>query len=360
MGEGRRVAAAVLVEALGSSPLDPGAVMLVDADGTIEGSVTGGCVEGALFEEAQEVLGGGPPRLRTYGISDEAAAGVGLTCGGTVRVFVHELTAAVRSPFEAAVAGAEQGRPTAIATLIDGPAAGAKLAVVDGEATGTLGSTPLLDQSVARDARGFAEQGVSTVRRYGADGAVAGSELRVYIQSFAPPPSMVIFGAVDFAIALARHAGELGYRVTICDARAAFAANPRLAEVAEVVVGWPQDHLAERRLTERDAVLVFSHDPKFDEPALLAALRTEAGYIGAMGSRRTQTERAERLRAAGVTDEELARIAGPCGLDIGARTPEETAISVLAEIIASRTARAGAPLSTTAGSIRGSETATAP
>jgi xanthine dehydrogenase accessory factor len=257
---------------------------------------------------------------------------------------------------DAALDATREGRPAALATLLDGETAGAKLAVAGDTVVGTLGGTELLDRSVARDARGFAEQGVSVVRRYGGDGATAGDdELRVYIQSFAPPPEMVIFGAVDFSAALATHARALGYHVTICDARAAFARSPRYTEVADVVIAWPQDYLAGRRLGPRDAVLVFTHDPKFDEPAVVAGLASGAGYIGAMGSRRTQTARFERLRAAGVDEEQLARIAGPCGLDIGARTPEETAISVLAEIIARRTGRAGAPLVETSGSIRGGE-----
>ena len=353
--EGRRVAAAVLVEAIGSAPLDPGAVMVVDEGGNIEGSVTGGCVEAALFEEAQRVLAIGAPRLVTYGISDEEAAGVGLMCGGTVRVFVHELTAAAGEPLEATIEAVQQGRPAALATLLDGPGAGAKLALVGEEQVGTLGGPELLDRSVARDAAGLIDEGLSIVRSYGRDGALAGADLRVYVQTFAEAPQMIVFGAGDFSVAVARFARELGYRVTIVDARAPFVRSPRFGAVADVVVDWPDRHLEGRQLGERDAVLVFTHDPKFDVPALVAALASGAGYVGAIGSRRTQADRAGRLRAAGLSAAEIDRIAAPCGLDIGARTPEETAISVLAEIIARRTGRAGEPLSETRGSIRGRE-----
>jgi xanthine dehydrogenase accessory factor len=166
---------------------------------------------------------------------------------------------------------------------------------------------------------------------------------------------MVIFGAIDFSVALAKTARELGYRVTICDARPPFIGSSRFAQVAEVAVDWPDRHLAGRELGPRDAVLVFTHDPKFDEPALLAALQSGAGYIGALGSRRTHRERVERLRDAGVDEAQLARISSPCGLDIGARTPGETAISILAEVIAKRAGRAGEPLSDTSGSIHSRE-----
>ena len=351
LDEGRRVVAATLVEAVGSAPLDPGAEMLVDDLGRIEGSVTGGCVEGALVHEAGELLAGGAPRVTRYGISDAQAADVGLMCGGTVRLFVHEVGDAHREALAAVAAAVAEGRPAALATLLDGPAAGAKLAVLEDAVAGSLGVTALLDDSVVRDARGFLDEGRSAVRRFSAAGEVMGSDLGVYIQAFASPPQMVIFGAIDFSAALARLAGEIGYRVTICDARAAFIRSPRFSRHAEVVVDWPDRMLAGRVLGPRDAVLVFTHDPKFDEPALVAALASGAGYVGALGSRRTHDERTERLRAAGVGDEDLARIASPCGLDIGARTPAETAIAVLAEIVALRAGRGGGRLAAAEGPI---------
>jgi xanthine dehydrogenase accessory factor len=345
LAEGRRVVAATLIETVGSAPLDPGAEMLVDDSGRIEGSVTGGCVEGALVEEARAVLEGAPPRVATYGISDDEAVGVGLMCGGTVRVFVHEVTDA--EP----LAAAAETAPAALATLLDGPQAGAKIAVLPDTVVGSFGGPELLDVSVARDARGFLDEGRSAVRRYSALGEVMGDDLRVYIQAFATAPEMVIFGAIDFSAALARLAAEIGYRVTICDARSAFVDSPRFRRVADVVVDWPDRHLATRELGPRDAVLVFTHDPKFDEPALIAALASGAGYIGALGSRRTHADRVERLREAGVGDEDLERISSPCGLDVGARTPAETAIAVLAEILALRAGRAGGRLAEAEGPI---------
>jgi len=351
LAEGHRVVAATLVERIGSAPLDPGAEMLVGDHGRIEGTVTGGCVEGALAQEAEHIFKGEPARLASYGISDEQAAGVGLMCGGSVRVFVHELGADAAEPLAAVGSELAAGRPAALATLLEGEHAGAKLAVLADRVVGDLGVTDLLDRSVARDARGFLDEGVSRVRRYGAGGEVMGSELAVYIQAFATPPSLVIFGAIDFSAAVARLARELGYRVTICDARKAFADSPRFTDVAEVVVDWPDRYMEGRALGPRDVVLVFTHDPKFDQPALTAALESDAGYVGALGSRRTQNQRAERLREAGVADADIERIHAPCGLDLGARTPEETAISILAEVVAARTRRSGESLTETSGPI---------
>jgi xanthine dehydrogenase accessory factor len=351
LAEGRRVVAATLVERIGSAPLDPGAEMVIDETGTVEGTVTGGCVESALVAEAERVLAGGGSRRVAYGISDDEAAGVGLMCGGTVSVFVHELTADVRPALVAASDAVAAGRPAALATVLDGPGAGAKLAVLADDTVGTLAGPPKLDAAVAREARGFVDEGISRIRSYGAGGEVMGAELDVYVQSFAPPPELVIYGAIDYSVAVARLAHQLGYRVTICDARSAFARGRRFAEVADVVVDWPDRDLAGRELGPRDVVLVFTHDPKFDEPALVAALRSGAGYVGALGSRRTQTERAARLRAAGLLEVELGRLHAPCGLDLGARTPEESAVSILAEVVAARTGRGGESLRDTRGPI---------
>lgn len=345
------MAVATLVETMGSAPLEPGAMMLVDADAAVEGSVTGGCVEGALVEEAMQVLGGAPPRTRTYGISDDDAAGVGLMCGGTVRVFVERLAPEAVEPLDQVFAAALEGTPAAVATLLDGEAAGRRMTLVGDRLRGELGVTDLLDRTVAREMRGMLEQGVTALRRYGSDGAAMGSELCVHIQSFAEPPQMVIFGAIDFSVAVAKLAGELGYRVTVVDARSAFVDAPRFKSVAEVVVDWPDRHLGSRRLGPRDVVLVFTHDPKFDEPALIAGLASGAGYVGALGSRRTHAQRSERLREAGLPDEEIERIAAPCGLDIGARTPAETAVSVLAEVIALQNARSAERLAGAEGPI---------
>jgi xanthine dehydrogenase accessory factor len=351
--EGRRVVCATLVERIGSAPLDPGAQMLIDDRGDIEGSVTGGCVEAALVEEASRILAGGDARVVTYGVSDEEAAGVGLMCGGTVHVFVHELGEDTLPALDAVAAARDADRPVARAMLLEGERAGATISIVDDEVAGSLGVTELLDRSVARDARGQLDEGVSRTRRYGAGGEVMGSDLAVYIQAFSSAPRMVIFGAIDYSAEMAKLAGDVGYAVTICDAREPFVSSPRFSRSAEVVVDWPDRYMEGRELGPRDVVLVFTHDPKFDQPALLAALDSGAGYVGALGSRRTHRKRVERLRDAGLDDDSIASIHAPCGLDLGARTPSETAVSILAEVIAVRAERSGESLRETTGPIHG-------
>ncbi len=351
---GRRVAVATLVQLDGSGPLSPGATMLVDADGAIEGSVTGGCVEGAVVVECDRVLAGEPPRVVTYGISDELAGTVGLTCGGTVHIFVRELSSTAVPVLRAVAAG----EAVAVATLLDGEGAGAALAVVGEHVHGTLGLDERLDEHVARDAGALLEAGVTEVLHYDATGTRSGAEVRVHVQSYAPAPRMLVFGANDFSAAIVPAASRLGYAVTVCDAREPFLRSRRFAE-AETVVAWPQDVLRDAELGPRDAVLVFTHDPKFDEPALRAALRTGAGYLGALGSRRTTADRERRLREAGVGDAELERIFAPCGLDIGAQTPAEAAVAILAEIVATRMGREGGALRSSTGAIRAQATASA-
>jgi xanthine dehydrogenase accessory factor len=256
-----------------------------------------------------------------------------------------DLAAAIRSE-----------QPVALATVIDGPGTGAKLLVrPNAPATGSLGD-PDLDRVVARDALGELAAGTTAVRHYGAHGEAREAAVGVFVETFAPPPRMLVFGAVDFTAALVRVAKVLGYRVTVCDAREVFATRARFPEADEVVVDWPDRLLARvgGDLTPRDAVCVLTHDAKFDVPAVVAALATDAGYLGAMGSRRTHADRTARLREVGVDDAGLGRIHAPIGLDLGARTPEETAVSICAEIIAHRTGRAEArPLSTTDGPIHG-------
>ena len=354
--EGRRFVQALLIEVEGSAPLPVGAMLVADEHGNIEGSITGGCVESAVVQEAEAILAGeSRAKLLTYGISDELAGTVGLMCGGIVHIFIDELGGEAGQVELAALEAHADGRPAAIATLLDGPTAGSRLAVTADQATGSLGASELLDRNAAREAAGLLEEGKTTVRRFGADGATLGDELRVHIRSFAPPPKMIVVGAIDFSAALAPFASQIGYEVTICDARDRFVKSSRFSAFADVSVRWPQEVIGEFDLGPRDAVLVFSHDPKFDEPALLAALRTDAGYIGALGSRKTTLDRERRLRRAGATDADLTRIHAPCGLDIGSRTAEETAVSVLAEIIASRAHRAAAPLRATNGPIHGRE-----
>lgn len=231
--------------------------------------------------------------------------------------------------------------PVALATVVAGPDVGAKLLVGPGrDGVGTLGD-PDLDRVVARDALGELESGLTVTRHYGAHGEAREEDLEVFIESFAPPARMIIFGAVDFTAALVRSAKLLGYHVTVCDAREVFATPRRFPMADRVVCDWPDRHLAsvETPLGPRDAVCVLTHDAKFDVPAIVAALATDVGYLGAMGSRRTHARRVERLRESGVTDDELERVMAPIGLDLGARTPEETAIAICAEIIARRTGR---------------------
>jgi len=329
-------------------------MMLIGADGEIEGSITGGCVEGALVTEAEAILAGERGAgVQTYGISDELAGTVGLMCGGTVHIFVSEPTGDAAEAELAALSAHLDGRPSAVATLLEGAGAGGRLAIIDGEVVGSIGAGELLQRNVARESAGLLEEGKTTVRRFGADGATLGDDLSVHIRAYATPPRMMIFGAIDFSAALAPFAARIGYQVTICDARDRFARSGRFSADAEVRVGWPQELMEGVELGPRDAVLVFTHDPKFDEPALRAALATGAGYIGALGSRQTTADRERRLRDAGVGDAEIARIHAPCGLDIGSRTAEETAVSVLAEIIAMRARRAARPLRATTGPIHG-------
>jgi xanthine dehydrogenase accessory factor len=337
--QGRKVAVARVVDLEGSGPRDPGAAMAVADDGEVVGSVSGGCVEGAVVEAALESLASGKRAIHTFGYSDDEAFAVGLTCGGTIHLFlephddgpvVDTLATAVRA-----------GVPVALATVVGGPGTGAKLLVRPGEEpTGSVGD-PDLDRVVARDAESGLASGTTGVRRYGPHGEALQDEVAVFIESFVPPPKMLIFGAVDFTAALVRVAKVLGYEVTVCDARPVFATTKRFPFADEVVVDWPHRHLEAvgAGLTPRDAVCILTHDAKFDVPAVVAALATDVGYIGVMGSRRTHDDRLRRLKEAGVDDAGIARLHSPIGLDLGARTPEETAISICAELLADRTGR---------------------
>jgi xanthine dehydrogenase accessory factor len=345
---GRRVALARVVALEGSGPRDPGAAMVVNDEGEVAGSVSGGCVEGAVVAEALDVLATRRPRLVSFGYSDDEAFAVGLTCGGTITLFVEPLD--VHEALRDALRAEE---PVALVTEVDGPDVGATLLVRPGhDSIGSLGD-PDLDRVVARDALGELASGLTVTRHYGPHGEARQSEVTVFVESFGPPPRMVIFGAVDFTAALAGLGKLLGYRVTVCDARPVFATAARFPMADEVVVDWPDRYLAEvgAGLGPRDAVCVLTHDPKFDVPAIVAALATDVGYLGAMGSRRTHATRVDRLREAGLDEAGLVRVMAPIGLDIGARTPEETAVSICAEIIALRTGRAAPSLRDHAGPI---------
>jgi len=305
--EGTPVAIATVVDTERSAPRMPGAVLAVSDGGEVVGSVTGGCVEPAVYGEARDVLAGGAPRLKTYGIADDEAFEVGLPCGGTVHIFVDRLDPELVAPIVEAV---REERPIALEIAITGENTGAKRLVGpdDGGPAAELlhrGETAILDTP----------------------------EGQIFVSSFAPRPNMYVFGAVDHAAAVASVGRFLGYRVTVCDARAKFVTPERFPDVDDLVVEWPDRFLSQAPVDERTVICVLTHDHKFDVPVLKVALGTDAGYIGAMGAKRTNADRAERLRAEGVTDEEIARIHAPIGLKIGSKTPEEVAVAIAAQIV---------------------------
>ncbi|MPZ71708.1 MAG: XshC-Cox1 family protein [Nitriliruptorales bacterium] len=348
---GHSFSLATVVDVYQSAPRRPGAAMGVDADGTVAGSVSGGCVEGAVYEVAQEAMGSGEPQRVRYGISDDDAFAVGLTCGGEIDLLVEPVTPDRLPFFGDVVASIAAEEPVAVATVVSGPAElGAKLAVWPDRSAGSLGAEGL-DVGAGDDARGMLEQGQTGIRSYGAHGERRLDDVEVFVASFAPRPRMLVFGAIDFARAVAQIGHFLGYRVTVCDARGVFATPKRFPDADEVVVEWPHRYLERVDVDAHTVICVLTHDPKFDVPVLELALRTDAAYVGAMGSRRTHDDRVERLRDRGLTDAELARLSSPVGLDIGARTPEETAVSITAEIIQCRWGGTGQPLGQTTGRI---------
>jgi xanthine dehydrogenase accessory factor len=358
---GRPFGLATVVRTWLSAPRQPGAAMAVADDGEAVGSVSGGCVEGAVYELAQEVMASGRPVLQRYGVTDDDAFAVGLTCGGIIDIFVEPVSSQSWPELADVVGSVRRLEPVAVATVVDGPGQlGAKRTVWPDRAAGTLGS-PRLDHAVEDDVRGMLEAGRTGFLHYGADGERRGDELAVFVQSFAPPPRMLVFGAIDFAAAVARIGRFMGYHVTVCDARPVFATTKRFPEADEVVVEWPHRYLSTTEVDARTVICVLTHDPKFDVPLLEVALRTPAAYVGAMGSRRTHEDRLARLREAGLSHSELARLSSPIGLDIGARTPEETAVSIAAEIVAAHWGGTGGRLTVADGPIhRDARQASAP
>jgi len=332
--------------------------MVVAPDGSVSGSVSGGCVEGAVYELATEVAQTGTPRLERYGISDGDAFAVGLTCGGIIDVFIESVSRATFPELDGVADDVGEHRPVAIATVIAHPDAqqvGRRLVIRPDAVTGSLGSVRA-DTALTDDARGLLALGRSEVREYGPDGQRLGEGVEVFVSSYAPRPRMLVFGAIDFAAALAQQGSFLGYRVTVCDARPVFATPARFPAAEHVVVDWPHRYLAAQEkagaIDERTAICVLTHDPKFDVPVLEVALRLpDVAYVGAMGSRRTHDDRMQRLRAAGLTDAELSRLSSPIGLDLGARTPEETAVSIAADIVARRWGGGGRRLAEIVGRI---------
>ncbi|MDF1605831.1 XdhC/CoxI family protein [Nocardioides sp. YIM 152315] len=362
---GREVGMATVVATFRSAPRPPGASMLVGPDGTAVGSVSGGCVEGAVYESAGAVVQTGMPLVARYGVSDDDAFAVGLTCGGILDVYVEKVSRETFPNLEEVARDLEAGRPVAVATVIDHPdpaLVGRRLVVRPPEAglsEGSLGSDRV-NAAVRDDALGLLATGTDSVLTYGPEGERRGEGMRVFVWAFAPKPRMLVFGAIDFAAAVAHVGNFLGYHVTVCDARPIFATHSRFPHADEVITDWPHRYLAKvvetGGIDARTVIAVLTHDPKFDVPLLEVALRIpEVAYIGAMGSRRTHHDRVARLREAGVSDEQISRLASPIGLDLGARTPEETAISIAAEIVASRWGGSGDRLSLTAGHIHSSQ-----
>ncbi len=308
MAAGKRGAVATVVRTERSSPREPGSAMAMNDSGEIAGSVTGGCVEPAVCAHAEEVMAGGPPRLAPYGIADEDAFEVGLPCGGNVEIFIEEVDPATISAVANAV---REDRSIAVVTAVTGS---------------TLGTRRVITLNDTDDpAYGLLERGQS--------GLIDDGDGQVFVSTFAPRPAMYVFGAMDHASALARLGRFLGYRVTVCDARGAFVTPDRFPDVDELVVAWPHEFLATAPIDRRTVICVLTHEQRFDVPALKAALNSPAGYIGAMGSKRTLQRRNERLREEGVSDEDIARIHAPIGLKISSRTPEEVAVAIAAEII---------------------------
>ncbi|MEV6805280.1 XdhC/CoxI family protein [Streptomyces sp. NPDC051132] len=365
MEEGRDFAVATVVAVGGSAPRGPGAALAVDGAGTVIGSVSGGCVEGAVYDLCREALRTGQSVLERFGYSDEDAFAVGLTCGGTIEVLVTPVAggAPARTVLSAALPAAARGEPAALARIVRGPAellGRALLVRRDGTFEGGLGGRPELDRAAAAEARTLLEASRTgtvdlSAREAGREPLRMGSEedahcpggLTLLVESNVPPPRMIVFGAVDFASALARAGKFLGYHVTVCDARPVFATQDRFPDADEIVVDWPHRYLRRTATDARTVLCVLTHDAKFDVPLLKVALRLPVAFVGAMGSRRTHEDRNRRLRSEGVTERELARLRSPIGLDLGARTPEETALSITAEIVAARRGGTGVPLTGT-------------
>lgn len=336
----------------GSAPRQPGSSLVVDADGAVLGNVSGGCVDAAVHEACQEMLAGDhTPQALRFGYSNADALGVGLTCGGTIELLLRHHDPGAEPELEPALADTASGQAVAVATIVRGPVAhlGRALVVRPGRPPqGSLGDERL-DQVAATHAAAALHAGRTGTVEIGVADSYCEEPMTLLVESSAPPPRMLVFGAIDHAAALARLGTFLGYRVTVCDARATFATPDRFPD-AEVVVEWPHRYLQAQadagQLDGRTVACVLTHDPKFDLPLLTTALRMPLAYVGAMGSRRTHEERLARLREAGLSDHELGQLRSPIGLDLGARTPQETALSIAAEIVGDRHGGTGAPLST--------------
>lgn len=351
--ERREFALATVVAVSGSAPRGPGASLAVDAAGTALGSLSGGCVESAVHELCLAAIASGEGGVHRFGYSDDDAFAVGLTCGGILDVLVTPVRGQdpVRPVIGSVLDAAADGARAALARVVSGPPGqlGRALAVhADGSYEGGLSGGAALDRAAAERVRALLLAGRTGTAELGTVGGLCGAPLTLLVESAAEPPRLIVYGAIDFASALARMGAFLGHRVTVCDARPVFATPRRFPGADEVIVDWPHRHLAAEhdagRLDTRTAVCVLTHDAKFDVPVLALALRLPLAYVGAMGSRRTHAERADRLRAEGVTEAELARLRSPIGLDLGGRTPEDTALAIAAEFTAVRHEAPATPL----------------
>jgi xanthine dehydrogenase accessory factor len=328
---------AVVTSVWGSAPRPEGACLLATADGKIAGSVSGGCIETATALEIAQAIEAKAPKLVTFGVSHERAWEVGLACGGTIKVFVEpsvrpEILEAARGP-----------GGVVVATVVEGPGSGTSLVVRDdGTVFGQLGGG--LDREAVRAAaaRALAREASGTLEL-----STPGGPARIFLEVFPRQPTLLIFGGVHIAAALVPLAKALGYRVVVADGREAFLGRERFPQADELVLAWPGEAFAKVGIDPATYICVLSHDPKFDELALQVALRSPAAYVGAIGSRKTQVTRREQLRAAGITEEQLARLRGPIGLDLGGRQPAETALAILAEMTAARYGGSARPLGET-------------
>jgi len=351
---GQPASLATVTATWSSAPRQAGAALVVGPDGTVAGSVSGGCVEGAVYELCREVAESGVPRTVRYGVSDDDAFEVGLTCGGVIELLVERVDRESFPELPELAAAIHADRPVALLTGVEGPI-GRHLLITPDDRKGSFGGGDRLDDATTDDGRGLLAAGRTGLLHYGPAGERRGSGTTVLVSSFAPAARMLVFGATDHAAAVARIGAFLGYRVTVCDARPVFATTRRFPDADEVIVDWPHRYLAAEaeagRLDGRTVLCVLTHDPKFDVPVLELALRLPVGYVGAMGSRRTHDDRLKRLKETGLPAAALARLASPIGLDLGARTPEETAISVAAEIVALHWQGTGRRLTETDGPI---------
>jgi xanthine dehydrogenase accessory factor len=324
---GERFAIATVVATRRSAPRPVGAKLAISEGGEMAGSVSGGCVESDVYEHACEVLDGSTPQLLSYGIADDLALSVGLPCGGEIDVFVER--APSEELVERLVRVVREEERAVLFTVVEGEPLGAEVLVTEaGERTGD-GPEELAGH-------------VDELLRGGRNRLLElGAGLKVFAEVYGPAPRLLVYGAVDTAEELCALAGRLGWHTIVADARGKFATKERIPSAHELIVGWPEDALDQVEPDYQTAVVVLTHDDKFDVPAIKGALATDAFYIGALGSRRNQERRRERLLEAGVADDELERVSGPSGLDIGADTPAETALSILGEILATRARREG-------------------